>query len=383
MSYVIHVWEKPVPSTLEEAWDILGPLVHDSVRQERPKLSALRNALWERYPRDPNTDLEDPVWGDGSLARKHDGSPLLTLGIVNEHLDEVVPFVAKTANALGLVVYDLQYGTAYLPSGAVLGKRPVPPAVGAPAPFGQREVERHLVAALKPFMKSEGFEWTKLRGFHRFVCPFAGGEHYFVIWTGNAFPCVGIDFLLYTYLDRIDSVVASTVSPGKLRAFAGVEGSFSDALKKIDLPMANRLLRLHNEKFVVCSIAEIAPLLGELVPIFKERVLSLMRRCESVRGVWQNALVKIEAGAVQLLRGSLYGDIVVCRLMGDRRFEDLGQAQLESYSEHVAALRAAVKGTVNVRHIESIGQKRQKFLEFMTYMRNEIRPLPDAGMEDS
>jgi len=125
MSYTLHIWDEPIPATLEEADRIASKL-----RKEPPsgginqKYAEAAIRLTERYPfyDDPDVapDEMGEVWSGGPLTPRN-GERLWGVGILSQYANEVQPFVVATSNTLGLVVYDFQLGKAYLPGGEVLG----------------------------------------------------------------------------------------------------------------------------------------------------------------------------------------------------------------------------------------------------------------------
>ena len=115
MNYVIQVWEQPVPVKFEDAEGILDRLFKQRTDQPSAKLDRLVETLWTRYPKYIDNDVSDPVWADTLSKHGRLPLPVETLAISTPHLDEVVPVLVKAARDLGLVAYDPQYGTLYLP----------------------------------------------------------------------------------------------------------------------------------------------------------------------------------------------------------------------------------------------------------------------------
>jgi hypothetical protein len=128
MSYVIHIWQTPIPTSVLQAERICDRL-QDKEAPQNPKFIELAKRLAVRYPcrsqmtydEDEYEDDREGVWIDDVM----DGispNPVLTLGIRIQYKNviEVMPFVAETANALGLTVYDGEIGECYLPGGKVL-----------------------------------------------------------------------------------------------------------------------------------------------------------------------------------------------------------------------------------------------------------------------
>ncbi|MEO8248885.1 MAG: hypothetical protein ABI589_05900 [Burkholderiales bacterium] len=173
MSYVLHVWEAPVPATLEEA-DKLHETLSRQGGGQNPKFIEFAKRLTQRFPDvDEEGDEEgegegDPmVWTD-SPATGHTDAAVYGIGVQTEYLvDTVVPFVVATARALGLVLFDMQAAEAHLPDGRVLTLPGRDPARVEPAPARQSEVldRKDLVTiiqgVLTPLLAAHGFKSLK------------------------------------------------------------------------------------------------------------------------------------------------------------------------------------------------------------------------------
>jgi len=121
MSYVIHIWEEPVPTSLEHASELVGQLIRaPKAAEPNPKYVEAAKRLTAKYPfgEDPGVDPEGEVWSDGPL-RPRRGERIWGVGLLSQYVSEVQPFVVSVSNQLGLVVYDMQLGKAYLPDGTV------------------------------------------------------------------------------------------------------------------------------------------------------------------------------------------------------------------------------------------------------------------------
>ena len=95
MSYPIHVWEQPVPETLEEADAVAERLLAEPAGSPSSKLTQLVKTLWKKYPRDLDNDPEDAVWED-SFARTHrEPLPVESLAIMTAYLDTDDPQGAR------------------------------------------------------------------------------------------------------------------------------------------------------------------------------------------------------------------------------------------------------------------------------------------------
>lgn len=130
MSYVLHLWEHPVPASVAEAEQIHTRLCAERAGQNL-KFIELATRLTGRYPcmttLEDDDGIEEVARSDGPLDGETD-SPVYSVGVQPAMLGKVVPFVAATAGAIGLIVYDMQAAEMHLPGGRVLtlpGRKPV------------------------------------------------------------------------------------------------------------------------------------------------------------------------------------------------------------------------------------------------------------------
>lgn len=114
MSYVLHVWEEPKASTVDEAIAILFDRPrHDT--SDNPKFVEFVQALTQVCPDDEVEGGEESVWSDSPLDGKVVG-PVLTLGVRSFAIDDVLfGFIADSAADLGLHVFDMQAACLYRP----------------------------------------------------------------------------------------------------------------------------------------------------------------------------------------------------------------------------------------------------------------------------
>jgi hypothetical protein len=113
MSFTLAVWEGPRPSA-----DALAEFERLSARYlgtddpapPTPRVRAFIEAITAKYPDlgDLSDDeIDDGVWSDGPLVGNANG-PFFYFGLVWSRVEEVVPFLAETARAHGLVCFDPQ-----------------------------------------------------------------------------------------------------------------------------------------------------------------------------------------------------------------------------------------------------------------------------------
>jgi hypothetical protein len=166
MSYILHIWERPLPASLAEAGQIHTQLSAEQT-VPNPKFVELAKRLTQRHPCITTLDDEDTnaVWSDGPL----DGitaRAVYGLGIQTDFVNSVVPFVVETANALGLTVYDMQAAEARLPDGSVLTLPGQSPSVFAKTTQSEQlesksQVIQLLLDGLRPLMEGYGFKMEK------------------------------------------------------------------------------------------------------------------------------------------------------------------------------------------------------------------------------
>ena len=342
MSYVIHVWEGPLPNTLEEADQILDRLLDDKQVMARPRLEAFARQLWNRWPRDVGNASVDPVWSDTSLSSPHDGSPLLQFGVVSAHLDEVVPFVAATAAAHGLVVYDPQYGTVYLPQGALLGIRPPPPRPAGDAdPMTRPQAIRAIQAALKPVLAPLGFNWMPSGDNGHFGKAFVGGEHRINVYVETRREGAVAFIYACSHLQAIDAEMtrAGLVSAGFAVALALIS---LHKLVTLRMPQMQSRFRFHvDDKFIFARHDGVAAIAKDLAEVVEQGLLPMLGRYEGLQDFWDDARA-FHAAAVPRPgwpEPALNAAIVAGKLLGDARHLELAQRERVRLSEVLGTLR--------------------------------------------
>lgn len=113
MSYVVHVWEYPVPRNEGEADGIVEAL-DGYPGNSQARFLELGRRLTARYPDwgdDPGTPA---VWIDSPMAEGCD-SAVWNIGVVTDHLDTAAPFLFDCVRELKLCLYDPQSGELVRP----------------------------------------------------------------------------------------------------------------------------------------------------------------------------------------------------------------------------------------------------------------------------
>ena len=116
MSYNIAICTQPIPGNDGEAWRAIEGLIE--AKGEPPEaFRELHDRLTAKYPcicTLSDDDVDDGVWSDGPLWNDF-GHRAAVLGLVYSRVEEVLPFLVKTANDLGLVVFDWAGPNIYRP----------------------------------------------------------------------------------------------------------------------------------------------------------------------------------------------------------------------------------------------------------------------------
>ncbi|HYM24459.1 MAG TPA: hypothetical protein VEU08_14685 [Vicinamibacterales bacterium] len=115
MSYTIDIVADPMPPRDKEAWLLIHALreeLYAKPGHPAPRLRALHDRLTAAYP--CITVDERGPWSDGPLINNF-GEKMAILGISVSRIAEVLPFVVRTATAMGFTVLDAQDGKIHRP----------------------------------------------------------------------------------------------------------------------------------------------------------------------------------------------------------------------------------------------------------------------------
>lgn len=112
MSYNVTISRNNISTDNKQAWVNLDMLYEkeDMATEQAADFLALIEKLKEKFPCIcdlPKDKVDDGVWSDGPLSNNA-GKDLTTLGVVFSQVDNVIPFLIKTANENGFVVFDPQ-----------------------------------------------------------------------------------------------------------------------------------------------------------------------------------------------------------------------------------------------------------------------------------
>jgi hypothetical protein len=112
MSYVITIVAPRIAEDDATAWQELDALLETDDAPAAAVFRVLHDQLTARYPclcSLSDDEIDDGVWSDGPLINNF-GCQVANLGISYSRVDEVLPFLIETANALDLAVLDAQSG---------------------------------------------------------------------------------------------------------------------------------------------------------------------------------------------------------------------------------------------------------------------------------
>lgn len=122
MSFTVDLIVGPLPEDDQQAWqqiEVLRQSYYDDEREKAPSLVKLHSALTARYPclcsyADDDPKIDDCPWADGPMIGNFAHATGM-LAISFSRADELVPFIIKEANALGISVADGQSGEIFRP----------------------------------------------------------------------------------------------------------------------------------------------------------------------------------------------------------------------------------------------------------------------------
>lgn len=340
MSYVLHLWEGPAPSSVAEA-DRQQERLSRELSGQNPKFLALAEELTGRYPCSADLPDESPaaVWIGSPLDGKTEHAAY-AIGVQADHVAQVVPFVVASARKLGLTVYDMQAANVFLPDGRVLCGPPLPQCTqnstddetGELQSNGQ--VQALVSGAVGPLMEQSGFKFRKAD--HAFVRRFRGHAVDLGFRVEDDYP--GRRFKLYarfTVKEGLDLLKAAIDWPvgeytitswtEKFRNFqsAGIAGYPADGW------------------FRVRDVAALQAAIVTQSEYLRSAVLPCLGECSTLTGV-DKYMNRIPVDACPL--GTISGpaiNLLVAHLSGNPQFDELERHLLAvSPDYHQAELQA-------------------------------------------
>jgi len=329
MSYIVHVWESPVPATVEEA-EALHQQLAGQKGPQNPKFITLASKLTACFPGVTvmDDDEDDAVWTDGALDGLTD-HPVYGIGVRTEALEGVLPVLIRLARELQLVVYDMQAARLYRPDGQVMGLAGAVRVVaseenGAREDLqGKAHVLTLLKQALEPVMASHGFKPNKV-GFGKKLKEV---EQHVVFDIGDY---VTKEVRIYV---RIQLKL-----PDPLKQIAE---DFTSGACELALPvlLEGKGLPLFTARHVGVEfqarfVDELRNLGHKLVQVFSDVVVPKLADFETIAGL-NRSFGDYDAGSDPALTSLLYGDILVAYLCGYPGLFDLIDRRItQAQNEH-------------------------------------------------
>lgn len=364
MSFVVQIWAHPIPDTFEQAVQLASDLPRVTCPPQ-PAFRLLARQLTSRYPCITELDDDDPaaVWTDGPLDGVTDKATL-GLGIVTEHLDEVLPFVIETATSMGLVVFDGQHGRVSLPQGTVLNREGrwlgTHLGVEVAGTFGAALVERTLRKLMLSVLDEVGFEdKTVMDGLWRSHERGTQGLRVDILLDSPERVVFDIELLLTDLPMKavVESLLALAEAPQK-QVVATAMGSMATCSRFFGPGSMYATRHLGGERFELESIDELRNLAIGLRWLLLEGVRSLLLACEDPRQLahYVNSRAPT-AGRVFEAPASGGEDGVFRNLLSTRRCGGVmvdvllaGSTQDPTFAEVLVRSRAQVAGLPDMQY---------------------------------
>lgn len=311
MSYIIHIWESPVPSTVEEA-EALHQQLAGQKGPQNPKFITLASKLTACFPvamSMDGDDDDDAVWTDGALDGLTD-QPVYGIGVRTDALERVLPVLLRLARDLQLVVYDMQAARLYRTDGQIMGLAGEARVVASEEKGAREELQGRahvltlLKQALEPVMAPHGFKPSKV-GFGKNLKEV---EQHVVFDIGDY---VAKEIRIFV---RIQLKLSG---PLKQIAENFTSGTCQLALPVLlegkDLPLFTA--RHVGVEFQARFVDELRNLGHKLMQVFSDVIFPKLTDFETIAGL-NRSFGDYDAGADPSLTSLLYGDILVAYLCG-------------------------------------------------------------------
>jgi hypothetical protein len=298
MSYVIHIWEhpasKPMPTDIE-----IASFWHERFSQisgnPSPQFPALAKRLLKQFPYEESFDADDDnIWSEGPPSSGE--NCVWGLGVNVKALPQLMPYLLEQAKSLGLVVFDMQSGTAYLPNSKIFGRQIEWSQLAASAtsspdehkPFKhQSEAHAIFIAMMEPVLKPNGFKYVKSR--HSFVKTYPQVEHRLSFYVEGYEP--SFDYSMYVGIEaKLKPSEFTTRAKNSSNGSIGTSMHLSDLYRLASAAASAPTWtspRIGDDQ-VLFKAENPAQLREQLAPIAKyseEVVIPVLARCTSFKGV--------------------------------------------------------------------------------------------------
>ena len=342
MSYILVAWEQPIPRAMEEVAPLLRTLREDKTMVSSTRVDAFMARLWEKYPRDLDGEDEDYVWDDSFPFAPQPRPRLIYLSISFSHIDEVMPFLLKIARKVGLVVYDSEVGTVFLPTDSFLGNPPLPPEQPTHKAFDVKATQRELLDLMATAFAPLGFKWVKIQAWDsRFVRKYAGG------WQSitpkiNVEPDLGlvdVDYLLAVYLDAADPLMGVETGTTKA-ADAFVATTFLSGF--VDKTDSNRLKDFERTRshWVLRSTRELARFANVSCDIIVKDLLPRLDHYRSMADYGHHVLDRIVRDEPPLFAEPTIVRLAAVAAATPDRFDEFVHRELNACHARIAEVQA-------------------------------------------
>lgn len=279
MSYVLHVWDGPEPTSVQGAADLLAELTRRAA-PPNPKLVALASRLTERLS--GSSASAATLWPEGPPTG-HSGTAVVSLPVPPAVHAIVGPVLLQAARDLGLVVFDEQAGQVHLPSGRLLSLRPPGPPNETPvrgdALQSKQQVQALCLQAIEPGLSAAGFRTIRSQSTFSRSAPMGTAE---AVLDVTDYAPVGFDIVFnlslrpawpeaWSALARDHGADACLLNVAALARRAGLSPP-GTAGSEVSLASAS-------------SIEELQALNARWDALMRQAFVPLCMRCEDLRGL--------------------------------------------------------------------------------------------------
>lgn len=277
MSYVLHVWENPVPQSLAEATAIALDAGAERIGQN-PGFIVLAGRLTSHFPLEV-THPKGSVWSDERLDGRTE-ERAWKIGVRRDHV-RVISHLVVQANLLGLCVFDRQQGIAWLPGGVVLRS-------SESAPLRPFKADVGIEDRLSRFEVNAGVQRLARQVFmpHGYVFEEDGDEVRYRLALPDGWICV-----VPLVWDAHPGFRYSFVFEIRHGRSAEIAALFDDAKPGQPVAGCSAIIHLRDVcpyqagEFPVESVRRFRSDLEQLAATFNERVVPLLERCRTLEGL--------------------------------------------------------------------------------------------------
>jgi hypothetical protein len=374
----VFVWKGPTPSSFGEAWEAVDRKFKRREGEGLAELTELSNRLWARYPYGTNNDSPDRFWLDERISTGHDGTDLLELYPNPKHVGRLLPEIAEEALRLGLTVFDSERSIVFLPSGAVVGKRPAPahgPTKPEAAPIDH--VTPEVRGRLEPMLANADFAHQPRPG-HEVIFKrrFAGGAHLFRWLVGSPTPVCTVGIVLSSSYDDIlagmeQCVPGFTASSGS----AVIHWTFSGLVLRGGMEFTRLVY-----PDLTSSIIEVPNKAGSdtkrldaIALTVRELALPALAATQDIRAVWQLILDEstLPMGGGRAAQWDLHIPILLGHWINAAKAKELAAAQLAHLQQELVQARSESK---------AVPFRERRLAEFEKFVIDVRRVPPPASL---